>query len=321
MKTLFNITTSEDDLDRFSSAAEFDSMMKHFDGVELMYFGEDEKKIIAKEKVCGLHMHFFPFWLDFWRGNEERLLQEFDKKENWERYYGGSDREAIVRRYQKDLEIAHAYDVEYVVFHVSEASIQESFQWNYHYSDEEVVDATAELLNEIFAKEDGKIALLLENLWQPGLKFTNPEITKRLYEKIKYPNKGFMLDTGHLLHTNTALRTQEEGIAYISKMLEEHGEMVEHIRGIHLNQSLTGEYCEETKKNPPPMGKTYEERYIQMFYHAFAVDKHEPFTAKGIKELVESIAPEYLTFEFITADQKQHLQYLEQQLKALEKAI
>ena len=317
MKTLFNITTSEDDIQRFDSAKDFEAMLKSFDGVELMYFGEDEKKIIGKDKVVGLHMYFFPFWLDLWQGNEERLLKEFDNRETYESYYGGNSREAILERYRKDLEIAHLYDVEYVVFHVSEASIEESFTWNYHYSDEEVVDAASELLNELFAEEDGKISLLLENLWQPGLKFTNPAVTKRLYDQIIYPNKGFMLDTGHLLHTNTKLKTQEEGITYISQMLDEHGELVKYIRGMHLNQSLTGEYCEEVKKNTPPMADTYWERYTQMFYHAYAVDKHEPFTAEGVKELVERIAPEYLTFEFITADHKQHCDYLEQQLKAL----
>ena len=38
-------------------------------------------------------------------------------------------------------------------------------------------------------EEDGKIALFLENLWQPGLTLTRPEITKRLLDKIEYPNK------------------------------------------------------------------------------------------------------------------------------------
>ena len=44
MKTLFNITTSEDDLDRFESAKDLENMLvPHFDGVELMYYREDKK--------------------------------------------------------------------------------------------------------------------------------------------------------------------------------------------------------------------------------------------------------------------------------------
>lgn len=318
MKTLFNITTSEDDVDRFESSADLEDMLNpHFDGVELMYYRADERQIIPKDKVVGYHMQFYPTWLDFWKGNEERLLKEFDTRENWERYYGGAGREGILRRLKADLHMAHEYGAEYVVFHVSEATVEESFTWNYYYSDEEVVDATAELLNELFKEENEKIALLLENLWQPGLTFTRPEITKRLVEKIEYSNKGIMLDTGHLLHTNTALKTQEEGISYIHQMLDEHGELCKYIRGMHLNQSLTGEYCECMKNYPPQMEATFAGRYNQMFFHAYAVDKHEPFTGEGIKELVERISPEYLTFEFITADNTQHRSYLEQQLKAL----
>ncbi len=315
MKKVFNLTTSEDDLQRFQNAAELEKLLQGFDGVELMYFGEDQKKILSEDQVIGLHMHFFPFWLDFWNHNEEALLKEFDNRETWEQYYGGSDRDAIIRRYREDLKHAHRYGAEYVVFHVSDASIEESFTWNYHHTSEEVVDATAELVNEIFKEEDGSLILLLENLWQPGLQFTDPKITKRLMDQIQYPNKGIMLDTGHLLHTNTALNSQEEGVAYIHKMLDEHGELCKWIRGIHLNQSLTGTYCEETKANPPAMEPTYAGRYSQMFFHAFAVDKHEPFTCNGVREMIQRISPEYVNFEFITADLAQHTEYLERQMK------
>lgn len=316
MKKLFNLTTSDCDLERYESQEDFLASMDGFDGVELMYFGEDEKKIVPKERVIGLHMQFFPFWIDFWNGNEEALFKEFDRRETWESYYGGTTRQALLERFRKDLEKAHAYGTEYVVFHVSEASIEESFTWKYRHTDEEVIDAAAELLNELFREEDGTLMLLMENLWQPGLTFTDPQMTKRLLEKVHYPNKGIMLDTGHLLHNNTKLRTQEEGLSYIHRMLDAHGELCTYIRGIHLNQSLTGEYCEAMQKNPPVFGKTYEERYAQMFLHAFSTDQHKPFTCKGVKELVERIAPEYLTFEFITEDRAQQEQYLKAQLKA-----
>ncbi len=317
MKTVFNMTTSEEDLNRFESRADFEVFSKAFDGVELMCFGEDERGILSPEKIIGLHMHFFPFWLDFWNGNEEALLREFDRKENWEQCYGGVTKEALICSFRKDLEDAHRYGAEYVVFHISESSVEESFTFAYRHTDEEVVDAAAELLNEVFREEDGKLVLLMENLWQPGLQFTRSEITKRLLEKVNYPNKGIMLDTGHLMHTNLNLRTQEEGLAYIHQMLDAHGDLCSVVRGIHLNQSLTGEYCQEIIKNPPPMENSYQGRYSQMFFHAFAVDRHEPFTCPGVKRLVERIRPEYLNFELISADREQHQEYLQRQLRAL----
>ena len=317
MKTMFNLTTSSEDLDRFHKREDLLDLMRGFDGVELMQFEEDSRGLIPKERVIGLHMGYFPTWFDFWRGNEDALLKEFDSRETWERIYGGKDKEAILNRFRQDLKWAHHYDAEYVAFHVSEATIEESFTWKYQHTDEEVIDATIELINELLKDEDGKLAFLVENLWQPGLTFTRPEMTKRLLEGIQYPNKGIMLDTGHLLHTNTAIRTQEEGLKYIHNLLDEHGELCKYIRGVHLNQSLTGEYCEKTISNPPELGKTYQERYGKMFWHAFAVDQHLPFTCEGVDELIVRIAPEYLTFEFITADSAQHKGYLDAQRKAL----
>jgi hypothetical protein len=56
-----------------------------------------------------------------------------------------------------------------------------------------------------------------------------------------------------------------------------------------------------------------------MFEHAFKVDLHRPFTCPGVLELIERIAPEYLTFEFITENTSQHKAYLQEQKKALAK--
>ena len=317
MKTSINLTTSSDDMERFSSTDDLLNLMAGIDSIELMCFEEDTRSIIPKERVQGLHMGYFPYWVDFWNGNFAALDREFGDRETWINHYGGTTREAILNRYRRDLADAHRWGASYAVFHVSDATIEETFTWKYHHTDEEVIDATCEMLNELLKGEDGKLLFLVENLWQPGFTFKRPEMTKRLLDGIRYPNKGIMLDTGHLLHTNTKLRTQEEGIAYIHTLLDAHGELCRYIKGVHLNQSLTGEYCEETRKHPPKLAQSHAERTWQMFLHAFAVDKHLPFTAPGVRKLLERIAPEYLTFEFITDNAKQHREYLDAQLQAL----
>ena len=85
----------------------------------------------------------------------------------------------------------------------------------------------------------------MENLWWPGLTMTRPEITERLLAQVHYPRKGIMLDTGHLMHTNLDLSTEEEAIDYVLEQIGKHGKMVSYIRGMHLNQSLTGSYVKE----------------------------------------------------------------------------
>lgn len=317
MKLQFNLTTSSDDMDRFSCREDLTDLMNGFDGVELMYFDEDTRNIIPKDRVTGLHMSYFPYWIDFWNDNKKLLLREFESEEVWEQVYGGKEKDALLKRFRKDLHHAHEYGAEYVVFHVSDSTTEEFLTDSYYHSDEEIIDGTIELLNELLKDEDGSLIFLVENLWHPGFTFTRPEMTKRLLEGINYPNKGIMLDTGHLLHTNNSLRTQEEGLSYINQLLDIHGELCSYIRGIHLNQSLTGEYCGQVKANPPALPPTYAERQWLMFGHAFAVDKHLPFTCDGIDRLIERISPEYLTFEFITADSTQHREYLKAQRKAL----
>ena len=320
MKICINLTTSPEDLDRFASSAELEKLLRGFDGVELMYYGEDERKIIPPEKIVGFHMSNHNYWLDFWWGDERALEREFDDLETCKASFGGTlEPERLVEEFRRDFALAKRFGAEYAVYHVSDAGILESFTRQYRHTDEEVIDGVCEIINEALAgQRDSSVALLLENLWLPGLRFIRPRMTARLLEGIDYPNKGIMLDTGHLLHNALNLRDEEEGLCYIRKLLSMHGELAKSVRGIHLNQSITGKYARDVMEHPPELGKTYRERSWKMFSHAYAVDKHLPFTAPGVRELVmEQIAPEYLTFEFITDDNVQHAMFLRQQREAL----
>ncbi len=319
MKTQFNITTSFCDLDRFASRQEFLDLLDGFDGVELMVCGEDERNLIRPENVVGLHMSSFYCWLDFWQGDLDRCLQEFGTEEAMYAYYGGETRQALIDRFRIDLANAKKYGAEYMVYHVSDSNSLETLTGQYAHSDEEVIDAACELINAALNGVTDGPMLLLENLWEPGLTFTRPEMTARLLKGICYPNTGIMLDTGHLLHTNLALRTQKEGLEYIHRRLGEHGELCNHICGIHLNQSLTGAYMRRVRRNPPDLSKDYNEKAGQLFEYVFRADQHKPFAAPGVGELIECIAPDYLTFEFISNDLNQHRTMLRRQWAALKR--
>lgn len=320
MKTTFNLTFCQDELHRYAHRKDFLSVLEQgFDGIELTYYEEDSRSIVPVDKIIGLHMSYFPSWLDFWRGDKAALIAEYGSLEECYRQFGGCNREALLQRFRKDLQNAKRFGVEYVVFHVSDAHIAETFSLNYAHRDEEVIDGACQIINALTEELDGSIAFLMENLWQPGLRFTRPEMTRRLLDGVNYPNKGIMLDTGHLLHCNTQLRSQEEALDYIHAMLDTHGELCEAVCGVHLHQSLTGDYCETVRKNPPVMKESYAQRLGQMFEHAFAVDQHLPFTCEGVDRLIQRIQPEYLTFEFITESRAQHDDFLRRQQKALGK--
>ena len=96
-------------------------------------------------------------------------------------------------------------------------------------------------------------------------------------------------------------------------MLDRHGELCRAIRGVHLQQSLTGAYVKRIAKHPPELAPDYAGRSYQLFEYVFRADQHKPFTAPGVPGLIERIAPEYLTFEFISNDLPQLRRMLHRQ--------
>ncbi len=312
MKTQINLTTSSCDLDRFASRSELFELLGG-DGIELTCFEEDARGIVPAERVTGLHMSCLPYWVELWHGNLSACVDEFDDLETVRAVFGGDTPDALLRHYRKDLENARRYGVEYVVFHVCDGSCEETFTGKSRHTDAEVIDAAAELLNELFRDVKNGPWLLLENLWYAGFRFTDPEMTKRLLERVKYPKTGLMLDTGHLMHTRTDLATQEDGLRYIRRMLDLHGDLCRCIRGVHLHQSLTGGIIEAMQANPVRLAPTYAERSEQLFRYVFDVDRHEPFTCDGVRELIERIDPAYLTYELISNDLAEHRALLKTQ--------
>ncbi len=318
MKRTFNLTTYSDDLDRYQDRADLLQALDGFDGLELMHCGEDVRGVVPPEKIVGVHLIYFPYWYDFYTGDLDACCRQLGGMEAVRTLYGGDTPEALVNAYRRDVEKARAEGAEYVVFHVSDCADEELFTLRYRHGSQEVAAAAADLLNDIFPEPDGDMLLLMENLWHPGLTLTEPKVTKLLLDRVRYHNKGIMLDTGHLMHTELTLRSQVEALAYIRRCIEEQGEEVRKaIRGIHLHQSLTGEYMASVAAHPPILSTDPQKRMAQVYTHAFRCDQHRPFTCPGVREFIKWIDPEYLTFENISRSRAEHQAMLREQLIAL----
>ena len=74
-------------------------------------------------------------------------------------------------------------------------------------------------------------------------------------------------------------------------------------------------------RHPPTPAETYEERVNQLFSYVFQIDRHQPFTGEGVRELVDWIAPEYLTFEFISNNLEEHKRMLKRQQRVFQNAF
>lgn len=322
MLTTINITNTFMDMNRFNDR----NALKHFyadkgiDGIELMLCGNQSisEKITCSD-VIGIHLSFFPSWLDFWIGNRKALNREYGEEKIWREYYGGYEQTDLLKRWEQELEIAHRLNVKYVVFHVSESTLEECVTYRFRYTDEQVCFAAAEIINCLLKDKPYQFYFLAENLWWSGLTLTNPEVTQSFLDRIHYERKGIMLDTGHLIHTNNDIDTQEEALQYIRTVLQRNGELCRYIKGVHLNQSISGKYVKDIIAHPPKLALNYEDRLMQIYPHIFKIDYHKPFTADGVSDLIQEISPQFLTFELITNDNQEHEDALKQQLNALKR--
>ncbi|MCI8854487.1 MAG: TIM barrel protein [Lachnospiraceae bacterium] len=298
MKTMMNLTTSPEDLARFSSSQDLRRFYTSFGchGLELLpLLGKDVQplsQILTPDMIVGVHLNCFGDWMY-------------------------QDRSFLLEHFRRDLDFARQFQAEYVVFHVTQVTDEESFTYRMRHTDREVVLAACHLINELLDGQSYSFFFLMENLWWAGLNLLDSSVTRLLLDGVNYEKKGLMLDTGHFLHTNHKLRTQREALAYLHAMLDDHEELIPYIRGIHLQQSLTGGYVERWLSQPPALETDPEKRFCQVFTHIFAIDKHEPFTDPEVKNLVLRIAPNYVTYEYITRDRAEHAQFLEKGTRAL----
>lgn len=298
MKTMINLTTSAGDLSRFSSAKDLRDFYQRFGcaGLELMLLpAEDvqlEKQILSPDMIVGVHTNSLGDWMY-------------------------KDRPWLLEHFRRDLDYAQQVQAEYVVFHVSQVTDKEAFTYQMQHRDEEVIWEACHLINQLLEEQSYSFYFLLENLWWPGLTFLDPAMTKLLLENIHYKKKGLMLDTGHFLHTHRKLKNQQEAISCLHAMLDTHQELLPFIKGVHLQQSLTGSYVNHWLENPPVLESDPEKRFCQVFTHIFAIDRHEPFTDPGVRDLIARIQPLYLTYEYITRDREEHARYLRAGSQAL----
>lgn len=234
--------------------------------------------------------------------------------------YGGLSRETLLRQYREDLERAERLGAQYVVFHVSDVSMEECFTYRFSHSNDQVITAALELINELLTGKQWTFVFLVENQWWPGFTFTEPSQTQRLLDGIHYANKGILLDTGHLMNCCAELQNQAEGAAYISAILDRHGSLCSMIRGIHFHQSLSGSYVKShTGRLPKAWPASFEERFAVNYAHVLQIDQHQPWTDAAILPVLERIKPAWLTHELTSRTREKRASAIAVQQALLQK--
>ncbi|MDF2612939.1 MAG: barrel protein [Clostridia bacterium] len=302
MKRLFHLSTVPTQLQWFEDDWEniTDYINKNnMDGIELGLTADYDISKIPPNIVEGVHLSFYPMWLDFWNDNLGKVIDILGSKEAVCDYYGSCDKQTIIDSYALQYQRAKQIGAKYMVFHISHVLIEDSFTFSYNYSDEDVIKASIELINEVFKEEDGPL-LLFENLWWPGLTYLNPDLTKYLMEQVHYPNKGYLLDISHLILTNPKIGTELQAFNYIEKVIGDLGDMKHSIKGIHLNKTLPKYYMQRDHSYTLEKYKTAKDKYTKnkiLKNHIKEMDGHKPFDHEIAQKIISLINPEFCVYE------------------------
>ena len=315
MLQLVNISNYASDLELIENSTDCLQTLlnqNHLDGLEMMLCGPVDEHVHKKEWIQGVHLKFWPCWLDFWREDHKEVLRQFGSVENIEAYYGASSPELWLELYRDNIRLAIQAGAKYLVFHVSHARTAELFTWQFSASDRQVIEASIQVINELVDEIPNDTALLFENLWWPGLTLQNRELTAMLLEGVKHDNVGIMLDTGHLMNGNMALKTEIEGVDYILEVLAQLGSYSRYIRGIHLHHSLSSQYVQQSRCKP-------EQDYTmaEVMNHVLKIDQHLPFSTPAVQRIIEHVQPEYLVHEFMHTSLEEWMHKITQQQQAL----
>ena len=300
MLTLTNLSNADCDVEHIlhGDADALPAILQELglDGIEFMLCAPWDRTLFPPAYIKGVHLLFWPTWVDFWRGNRSALMAEFGSEDNVRGYYGSLDVADWVEGWRENLRRAAECQPQYLVFHVAHNCTSEMYTRTFSVTDEEVIRADIELVNAIVGEIPRGCKLLFENLWWPGLTFQKPQLAAELLARVSYPDTGFMLDTGHLMNTNLDLQSEAEGAAYVQKIYHELGELGKRVYGIHLHQSLSGTYTREMMRRHVGW-KTPLDWQTAMDY-VMHVDQHQPFHTDAARRIVETVQPMYLVNEF-----------------------
>ena len=324
---LLNISTHANDLllagEEWHDAA---SLLNEtgFDGFELYPVGGYDYNAIPGNLVGGIHLRFFVMLKQIWRNDTKGLIDIFGDGDTVRHYYNGCDRQAVIDYYRKQLDLAVTFDCPYVVFHPVHYELDYVFNWQPPWKWEEMVDLSAEVINEVVRETRYKGWILFENLWWPGnFRLDSVKEIDRLFSRLEYDKPGLVLDTGHILNKKHSLREEGEAIAYLLKEVDRLGGYRELIKAVHLCKSLSGEYVTESMKRSDPFdgAESFWDRFAVAVKHVRQIDIHDAFDHPSIAGLFETIEPEATVFEFSFRSREEWVDKIQRQKQSLGKVF
>ncbi|WP_321515801.1 TIM barrel protein [Marinifilum fragile] len=324
-QNLIDFSVHPSDVDRFDNKWEGLKEYintKELDGVELLIGYDQPSDEIPKEVVKSIHLPFWVTWLDVWRKGEEAAKYYFPDVNNDYLQFccGGRNASEMVQTQKKLWENASLFNPAHAVIHAAHVELDHAFSRDFTYKNTEVSSNLAEMLNRTaqeFTNGEPPVTLAIENLWWPGLDLLFPAEVDDFAGRLEFNNWNVLLDTGHLMNTNPALRCEDEAIDFVLDRISRLSKGIQaKIKSLHLNCSLSGEYQLKQIQNGFPQEwekLTHREKYSAARKHVLQIDQHLPFQSERVKEIIAEVQPEIVVHEFITKDMDEFTEKLEVQ--------
>lgn len=317
MKILTSLVNDPETLDMLGNTrGELEALLQdlQLDGFEVLLSQPLESELFSEGMLVGNHFYFYPLWIDFVKGNYRKLLEEFKDFSAVETYYRANHRQGFINNLRDELVTAAEAGVEYVVMHVSHMSLEESYTGAHLYPDDIILDEFIALLNQAMEGLELNYKLLFENTWYPGLTLLNKAAALRLIREVQHDKTGFVLDTGHLIHTAPGINDPDAALAYINSTVQALGDLREHIDCIHLNLSLSGDYRESDATRRAFRGELpFAANMALAMDHVRKIDNHGVFNHNGISQFIELVDPSYVVYELSFRDKADLRQKIKQQ--------
>ncbi|HDQ07258.1 MAG TPA: hypothetical protein ENN44_00500, partial [Methanoculleus sp.] len=222
------------------------------------------------------------------------------------------------------LERAADLGAAYAVCHVGYYRPEEMFTRTYAMGDGAVLGRAAAFLNELagaFPGGEPPVPLMFENLWYPGLTYTDPDAILAFMDLLAFERYGFVLDTGHLMNKVATSDDEDDCIDAVCKTIRAlPAAILDKIEVVHLHWSGSHSLRQEHLRRGVPNGFAAMARHDQealAFQYAVLTDQHRPFTSPQCREIVAAARPDWVVHEFVVTTAEEHGEALDMQRGAL----
>ncbi|KAF1074030.1 hypothetical protein MKMG_02028 [Methanogenium sp. MK-MG] len=266
--------------------------------------------------VRGVHLPFHSGWPEMLEDNNKINTEE--RAGNGEPpgskgttrfeppFFACSTHQDFIAALKLQLERAARLHAGYAVYHLGYYHTAEMFTQTYARDDRDVLERAAEFLNELVSTFPGKeppVPLQFENLWYPGLTYTDPDAILCLMDLLEFSNYGFVLDTGHLMNRIASSDKEADCITAVCGCINTlPAEIVKKIDVIHLHWSGSYSLRQERIRRGIPNGFDTMQRHDQeafAFQHAVLTDQHRSLSLPQARTMLEMVAPSVVVHECI----------------------